>query len=106
MNNKWFRFSYFNIKNLPEDSYDKEYNEVYQNNKKDYFKVIIKWLWEVPHIPFEGIEFVHMWNQTNLVFSGTDNNYWLMLRESNRYDQKGKWCFKVFKTSNDHCSCC
>lgn len=102
---KWFRFSTYNIKNIPEDDYAKVYNEAYQKNKKDYFKFLIHWNWFVPHIPFEGIEFAHEWNRTHLVFCGADNLYWLQLRDSPRWDEKAKWKIRIFKTHNDHCSC-
>lgn len=105
MKRKWFSFSYYNIKNKPEDSYDKEYNEVYQTNKDKYFKIVINWWWNVPHIPFEGINFAHMWNVTQLVFSGTKNNYWLILRDSPRYSEKAKWKIRMFKSTNDHVGC-
>ena len=102
---KWFSFSWYNIKNEAEDSYAKTYNEVYQANKKEYFKIIVHWNWFVPHIPFEGIEFCHQWNGSHLVFCGTDNLYWVIFRESPRYDERGKWKFKLMKTPNDHCKC-
>ena len=102
---KWFRFSTYNIKKRPEDAYEKQYNEAYQKNKKDYFKYLIHWKWFVPHIPFEGIEFAHVWNGTHLVFSGTKNNYWIIFRDSPRWDEKAKWKFRMFKCPNDHCGC-
>lgn len=71
----WFKFSYYNIKKHPEEM---EFNEVWQKHPKEYFKKIINWWWSVPGIPFEGIEFAHTWNQTQLVFSGTENNYWVL----------------------------
>lgn len=100
----WFKFSYYNIKNEPEDNYVKAYNEAYQNNKNDYFKIVIHWLWFVPHISFEGVEFAHQWNKTQLVFSGTKNNYWILLRDSDSYKERGKWKLRIFKSTNDHCS--
>lgn len=102
---KWFKFSYYNIKNKPEASYDKEFNEAYQEHKNDYFKIVVKWLWSVPYVPFEGIEFAHMWNKTQLVFSGKKNNYWLMLRDSESYKERGKWKIRMFRETNDHTSC-
>lgn len=102
---KWFSFTWYNIRKKAEDSYDKTYNEVYQKNKADYFKIIIHWNWDVPHIPFEGVEFAHIWNRTHLVFKGTDNLYWIQFRDSPRYDERGKWHFKLMKSPNDHCSC-
>lgn len=102
---RWFTFSYFNFKNLPEDAYEKKYNEAYQNNKKDYFRYLIHWNWNIPHIPFEGIEIGHIWDRSYIVFCGTDNLYWLHFRISPRYDQKGKWKLKISKNTNDHCCC-
>ena len=101
---KWFSFSWYNIRKQAEDSYDKTYNEVYQKNKADYFKIVANWNWDIPHIPFEGISFIHSWNRTDLVFMGADNLYWVILRESPRYDERAKWHFKLMKTHNDHCS--
>ena len=101
---KWFNLTYYNIKNEPEDSYAKMYNTVYQENKKDYFKIIIKWWWSVPHIPFEGVFFIHTWRDTCITFSGTKNNYWIQFRDSPSYNQKGKWKFRIFKNENHHCS--
>lgn len=101
---KWFSFSWYNIRKQAEDSYDKTYNEVYQKNKADYFKIVAHWNWDVPYIPFEGISFIHSWNRTDLVFTGADNLYWVILRESPRYDERAKWHFKLMKTHNDHCS--
>lgn len=100
---KWFSFTWYNIRKKAEDSYDKEYNEVYQKNKDEYFKIIMHWNWSVPHIPFEGVEFIHMWNRTHIVFKGTDNLYWIQFRDSQRYDERGKWHFKLMKSTNDHC---
>ena len=102
---KWFRCTWYNIRKQPENSFEKKYNKVYQQNKEKYFKKIFHWNWSVPHINFEGIEFVHCWERTHLVFSGAKNLYWIIFRDSSNYGERGKFKLKAFKTSNDHCSC-
>lgn len=101
----WFKFSKYDFKKEPEDSYPKMYNEAYKLHKDEYFKRIYHWNWFVPHVPFEGIEFVHEWQSTHIVFCGTENLYWIFFRQSPRWDERGKWKFKLMKCSNDHTSC-
>lgn len=51
------------------------------------------------------LNFTHTFNQTFLCIETPINRYWLMLRDSPRYDIKGKYKIKIFKSINDHCYC-
>jgi len=78
MKNKWFNFS------------------VYKD--KEEKKFIIHWWWNVPHIPFEGIEYAKTPRCHQLLFLGTDNIYWVFCKTL-----EGKYKF-FYKDKNDHCS--
>ena len=93
----WFKFSKYDFKKEPEDSYSKMYNETYKHHKDEYFKKIYRWLWSVPYVPFKGIVFVHQWQDTHIVFCGAKNLYWIFFRQSPRCDVRGKWNFKLMK---------
>lgn len=69
------------------------------NHLKDNGKFIIYWNWSVPHIPFEGVEYAKTPKMHQLVFSGTDNLYWVFVKS---WKGKYEW-FK--KTPNDHTQC-
>lgn len=77
---KWFKFS------------------VYKDKEEQKF--IIHWWWNVPKIPFEGVEYSKTKRQHQLVFCGKNNLYWVF---SKSYPE-GKYKFFT-KTTNDHVSC-
>lgn len=100
----WY-ISWFNFKNLDEDNYSKKYNIVYQKLKenglgKNYFKYIFKFMYKE-----YGIEFVHSWNKSNIIWSTHKNLYWFMWRDSNLYNEYGKWKLRLFKDTNTGDSC-
>lgn len=92
--------SWYNFKNETEGSFNRTYNNAYKNNPKEYFKKVFHLLWHE-----YGIEFVHMWNCSRILWQTPKNIYWLIFRDSNNVDVKGKWKIKYFKTSNDHVMC-
>ena len=92
--------SWYNFKNEPEDDYNKKYNDVYQNLKKNglgskYFKYIFK-------IMFGnyGLEVVHIWNNSNIIWLTKKNLYLFIWRESSNYKEYGKLKFRCFKYTN------
>lgn len=103
-----FRFSWYNIKKLSEDDYDKKYNEAYQSNKKTYFKKVlhIGWLVDLNNgDSYYGLEWANTWTYTRLLWETPKHIYWIIFRDSYFFDRKGKWKFKIMKTENDHISC-
>lgn len=96
---KWY-ISWYNIKNEPMDEYPQKYNKVYQNNPKKYFKKIFK-LFRGEY----GIEFVHQWNNSQIIWETPNKLYWCQFRNSSNYEKKGKWCWKCWKQNNDHVCC-
>lgn len=97
---KGWSISWYNFKNELDDSYAKTFNEAYKNNPDKYFKKVFHLMWKE-----YGIEYVHMWNTSHLLWQTPKNIYWFKFRVSDRFDKKGKWKFKVMKTTNDHVSC-
>lgn len=89
-NKHGFLINWFNVKN--------DLNYTYNN--KDFFKKVFHCMYNE-----YGIEFVHMWNTSHLLWQTSKSIYWLIFRKSERFEVKGKWCFKLMKTTNDHTSC-
>lgn len=100
INKKGWFISWYNIKNEPMDEYPQCYNEVYQNNPKEYFKKIFKFKYKGI-----GIEYVNEWNGTRLLFVGSRNIYWFYLRQSSHYTDKAKWKIEFKVSSNDGVDC-
>lgn len=104
--NKWkWYISWYNFQNLDEDDYSKKYNDVYQELKekgigRKYFKYIFKFEYNNC-----GIEFVHSWDSSHMVWITKKNLYWFIWRDSNLYREYGKWKLRCFKSSNDGVSC-
>lgn len=92
--------SWFNIKNLSEEDYYKKYNQGYQENGKSYFKKIFHFLYKE-----YGVEFVHIFDHSHILWETPRNIYWLIFRKSSNYSTKGRLCFKLMKTSNYHIGC-
>lgn len=95
----WY-ISWFDIKNVSEDDYLKSCNQIYQENKETYFKKIFNFMYKE-----HGIHFAHVFDSSHIVWQTPKNIYWCIFRDSERYDRKGKWCFRLNKTTNDNVSC-
>jgi hypothetical protein len=88
---KWFSFSYYNRRKI-----NKKSGTIIP---KEDQKIVIRWSWNIPHIPLESIEYARSKNCFQFLFCGTENLYWVF---SKWRDEKCKW---FFKTRNDHCNC-
>lgn len=96
-----WHISWFDIKNLGDDDYLKKYNQIYQENKKSYFRKIFYFLYNE-----YGIEFSHTFGNSHIIWQTPKTIYWCIFRDSMDPTKKGKWCFKLRKTINDHtCAC-
>ena len=70
---------------------------VYKNKEENKFS--IHWIWNIPHIPLERIDYAKTTRLHQLVICGTDNLYWIFNK-----NQNGGYKF-FHKTINDHCDC-
>ena len=82
---------WYNFKNESIDSYQKKYNIFYKNNPKKYFKKTF-------HFTYRkyGIEWVHEWSRSYLIWKTPKKYYFLHFRIST-VDKKAKYCCRIFK---------
>ena len=94
--NNWV-IGWYNIKK-DKNSYSS--CKVFKETPELYFKKIFHFRWKE-----YGVEFAHIWNNSHILWQTPKNIYWLIFRSSSRYEEKGKWCFKLMKSVNDHTYC-
>ena len=106
----WY-ISWYNLDNLPEDSYEKTFarKDITDKGDKDWRKIFnfrrkVKDYMQDGYMESEyvGLQYVNDYAETSLTWIGRYKIYRLFFRDSFSYRDKGKWCLKYKSWRNDH----
>lgn len=107
----WY-ISWYNVDNMPEDSYEKKYgihHDIIENGGKPWRKIFnlryrVKDYMQDGYMESEhvGLQYVNDYSTTSISWIGRYKIYRLYFRDADTCKDKGKWCLKFISWRNDH----